>query len=711
MTLDSISVLPPHVLILLAIVLALTGVFVWQFVVPGVKFWFFLKRTNLKLQKIVDARSWVELDGVFNADTTLAHLWNEYQQTLHDQKQLNVQTGSLTIAARRATMQAEVFFGDTVVIDSRLRTEFFKHLPGILTGLGIIGTFLGLLIGLQAFQVSDNAAVVRKSLEVLLHGVFEAFIVSATAIALAMVITFIEKWLVASLYKKNEELCFLIDSMFEAGAGEEYLARLVKASEESADQSKILKDALVKELDAVLSRLTEQQISASASGNLQLGQHIVNSLTEGLKEPLDKIAGAVQASSRDQGDAVTKLLTDVLAGFSQRLQELFGGQINGINQLQQQTIDALQAAVTNLQQMASSVENAGQKTTDAMAEKLAEAVSSMEGRQSAMNERMTEFVEQIRNLVRESQSETNQKLQATLTEVGEAARVMVDSLKEQSAQASESHVQREQRASEQIEIAVTNLNNNIEALISTLGQKVEGVVGTLQSQSDAVAATQAEREHRMQEHADNTIDQLTQKLDALMIGVKSIAQEIRTSIEAMRTTTSDVVSRMNSGAETLYVAADEFKNAGQSVAGVLQQSTGVVDKLSQAAGAISSSTQALQGVVADYATTRETLNMMLEGLRSTVDNAKHEASITQDVLARIESATNALGGAQKEAEVYLQEVTNVLVESQRGFNENLKNALDRGYAEFYQRLSSATLLLRQAIEELALAVDNPTAKK
>lgn len=45
-----------------------------------------------------------------------------------------------------------------------------------------------------------------------------------------------------------------------------------------------------------------------------------------------------------------------------------------------------------------------------MAEKVPEAVSSMEGRQSAMNERMTEFVEQIRNLVRESQSETNRNV-------------------------------------------------------------------------------------------------------------------------------------------------------------------------------------------------------------------------------------------------------------------------------------------------------------
>jgi ABC-type transporter Mla subunit MlaD len=167
---------------------------------------------------------------------------------------------------------------------------------------------------------------------------------------------------------------------------------------------------------------------------------------------------------------------------------------------------------------------------------------------------------------------------------------------------------------------------------------------------------------------------------------------------------------MNSGAETLYVAANEFSKAGESVTGVLQQSSAVVDKLSQAAGAVTSSTQALQGIVADYATNRETLAMMLEGLRSTVENAKKEASITADVLARIESATKALGSAQHEAETYLQEVSKVLVESQSTFNENLQKALASGYTEFYDRLSKATGLLRQAIEELALAVENPGAQ-
>ena len=119
----------------------------------------------------------------------------------------------------------------------------------------------------------------------------------------------------------------------------------------------------------------------------------------------------------------------MLAGFSQRLEELFGGQITGINQLQQQTIQALQAAVTKLDQMASTVEAAGTKTSETMGQKLADAIGGMEARQNIMNERMTEFVEQIRNLVRDFRSETSQKLQTMLAEIGGAVRAQIPRLR------------------------------------------------------------------------------------------------------------------------------------------------------------------------------------------------------------------------------------------------------------------------------------------
>ena len=187
----------------------------------------------------------------------------------------------------------------------------------------------------------------------------------------------------------------------------------------------MLKDALVTDLDRILTGLTDRQIQAQAQGSQDLAKQFIQSLTVGLQGPLERIAETFQQTSQGNSQAVTGLLTDVLAGFSQRLEELFGGQITGINQLQQQTIQALQAAVTKLDQMASTVEAAGTRTSETMGQKLADAIGGMEARQNIMNERMTEFVEQMRNLIRDSQSETNQKLQATLKEIGEAVRAQI----------------------------------------------------------------------------------------------------------------------------------------------------------------------------------------------------------------------------------------------------------------------------------------------
>jgi predicted nucleic acid-binding Zn-ribbon protein len=101
---------------------------------------------------------------------------------------------------------------------------------------------------------------------------------------------------------------------------------------------------------------------------------------------------------------------------------------------------------------------------------------------------------------------------------------------------------------------------------------------------------------------------------------------------------------------------------------------------------------------------------MLADLRSTVENAKREANLTSDILTRIESASQKLGQAQKDAEDYLAGISKVLAEAHAEFATNLRNALDLGYKEFYERLSNATGLLRQAIEELASTVE-PTMRR
>ena len=73
-------------------------------------------------------------------NTAFAHHWNEFQETLHDQYQ-DVD-GERHVARTRATIPASHYFSSQSIVDTSLRTEYFKHLPGILTGLGIIGALL-----------------------------------------------------------------------------------------------------------------------------------------------------------------------------------------------------------------------------------------------------------------------------------------------------------------------------------------------------------------------------------------------------------------------------------------------------------------------------------------------------------------------------------------------------------------------------------------
>jgi hypothetical protein len=205
----------------------------------------------------------------------------------------------------------------------------------------------------------------------------------------------------------------------------------MRASEDSAAQSKILKDALVGKLERILTTLAERQIEAHGAGMRKFGDDISKEITGVLSGPLDALTVSARRNSEGNSEAVTRLLTDVLAGFSQRMEDLFGGQVADINKLQQQTIDSLGTAVGRLNHMVSTVEDAGTKSAEALNERLLSALNDMEAHEKAANERMAALMEQMRSTVDQTQSETNRKLRETLSQLGAAVDSQVAALREQ----------------------------------------------------------------------------------------------------------------------------------------------------------------------------------------------------------------------------------------------------------------------------------------
>jgi hypothetical protein len=695
--LEVLAATPTMTLFIGIVIMLLTAFFLAVFVTRAVAL-------TLKLIKVASILAGTKnpterlLKSAFSSDPTLSHLWREYADTLHHQQEFGG-SEKQPIDVLRSTVPASSVFTTEAIVDARLWTEFFKHVPGIFTGLGIIGTFSGLIRGLQAFQVSTDPNVVRGGLEGLMHHVAAAFVVSAIAIGLAMAATLIERLFVTILYKQIEVITASLDGFFTSGAGEEYLARLTRASEDSAAQSKILKDALVGDLERILTTLTERQIEAHSAGIKNLGEDLTRGIAGTLAGPLDALKQSAMRNSEGNSEAVTRLLTDVLAGFSQRLEDLFGGQIGGINKLQQQTIDALGSAVAKLNQMITAVEEAGTKSAGTLNERLLSALKDMESHQTAANERMSNFVDQLRGAVDQSQSETSRKLQETLAQLGSAVEAQIAVLREQGERSAVNQSERDGAVSARTD-----------DLLQRLGVRVDEVLGSIRTHQDRSTEAQVDREQRIAVLTTETVERLSKSSEALIGEVRVVATEIRTAIDAMRGATTTAIDKMNSGSETIFLAASEFKEAGQSVSGVFQQAEGLSHGLRQSAGSVAEASAALQSVISDHAGARDALARMMEEMRGIVESAKREAGVTSDVISRIEAASLGLGQAQKQAEDYLEQVSKILTDTHETYNASLSNALQTQYKEFYARLTEATGLLSGAIQELAVTVQ-PVVKR
>lgn len=754
-----------HIAIVAALLLIISIDFFARFVFPALRLASELDSAIVAMKGIRsrvdgDVVELGEIERKAMSGPALSHLWGEYAKTLHPQRE-DGEKGQSRIICWRATSMADTFFTEQAVVDTRLKTEYYKHLPGILTGLGIIGTFTGLIIGLGRFKMPEiigkdgkgsiDASQMMKPLDSLIESVGHAFYVSAAAIALAMLFTYIEKSLVAARYRQVELLRELVDSMFKGGAGEEYLERLVAAAETSATQAAHIKTVLVAELKEILTTLATQQIAAQAQHTGQMSADVGKAISESLRPPMDAISKAVEGVSANQGEAVNKMLTDVLATFSAQMRDMFGGQMQGMSDLLRETNESMRSTALQFEQLAANMGAAGTNTVDAMGEKLAKALDGMETRQQAMNTQMAAFVDQLRGTIGQSQSESSLKLQEVLTSVGDQVSAVVDELRRQSEAAAESQGQRQERFDSATGVAINamaeKLGNALDAMevrqqamnvqmsafveqlrvmagesqsessrklqetLASVGDQVAGVVAELRRQAEASAESQGQRQERFESATGAAIGSLSQQMERLLAQSVETNRSLQDTVAKLAAATDDAIAGMNSGAETLFVAASDFAKAGQGVSDTMKASTAAVEAIKGASGQLTLATDGARGLFADYGKTRDTFALMVTELKQTIDNAKREASMTSEIIGRIEAAAAQLGTAQKQSEEYLRGVSEVLVKAHDSFAENIERTLREGNRQFQGELSSAVQLLSGAIKNLGDVIDDFSPRK
>lgn len=611
-----------------------------------------------------------ELDQHFSL-MPFKHAWQMYRGTLH--QSVNADSGEETIIGYRATSSSEYFFSQSLVVDTPLRVEFFKHIPSIMTGIGIIGTFFGLLLGLSQFDPAGDPANIQNSLGLLLEGVRDAFLASFFAISAAMFVTWKEKSWLRTCYATLEELTTAIDGLFDsAELGEEYLEKLVQSAQDSATQTKQLKDSLVSDLKAMMENLTAAQqasqqdlarqlIESSIKNSSDMAAQIGQSITDSLQAPLEKIAGSVQQMTGDQGSAVQDLLTDVLTAFMNRLESTFGSQMTGMNDMMSQSVTAMREMQLGFNQL------------------IGDMRSNSEASSKALEQQML-------NMLTEIQQKQN--------EMGSTMNDMLDKVQQSVAQIGDTGAEAAQKMNLQIADMLSQINSSLGGMMTHIGEK--------QLEQDKLSA---ERQHALHQTTTQLMDDLTSQITRLLEESQTAIQSNRQNIDKLSQVSISSITGMNDGAEKMRLAAERFSTAGQSLSHITEGSSALLSQINTVSNSLTTTTTQLHTLVSDYQKSRDSVNQAIQVLEKLIDTARQEAGMSSQMLSDMQQMTQALQGVKQDMQQYLGEVNDVMAKGFDSFGSAVESTLNRSLVAFDNTLDLAVKRLSSGIEDLGGATE------
>lgn len=382
---------PTHSLVILGVLAALALSFVAMFVLPALGLNKKIKQATAATTATAGpAEELVErVTTVLADDASLAPLWREYLAHLRTGGAAS-EEGDAT-AETSSAVSARAVFDVTTVTYSRLRLDLFRNLPGIFTGIGIIGTFGGLIIGLRTFRISQDPQVVQKSLELLMGGVWEAFLVSAVAITLAITVTLIEKIMMSLVVRRLDTFATALDNAHPPrpqAEDENWMPRLLAALT-SLGRATPPMLATAPIAAAVTTMPIAPMVPMMSAAAPLAATYTPAEATRAPPEP----SGALQSIGEHTRDALS-----AMSELARSLPAALADHAKGTSQTQQQSVQAMKLLSVRLEGVASGIETSGRKTLETVAARMMQSESSMVARHHAVAEHLGELVQRIEAL-------------------------------------------------------------------------------------------------------------------------------------------------------------------------------------------------------------------------------------------------------------------------------------------------------------------------
>ncbi|WP_394151540.1 hypothetical protein [Vibrio maritimus] len=306
--------------------------------------------------------------------------------------------------ALRNTLQVGTVFNMESIVEPFINVRQFTAIPNILTGAGLLFTFVGLMIGIGEASVglsSSDIDAAKESLNPLLSGASIAFTTSVVGLICSMLFSWFEKARFHAVEKSVKDFSDYLSSHIEFMDSDKLASLQLEATEAQTkalagfqlDQQRITDETIRR-----VSREFRETLLESAGKEIDQMGDVLSQMSENLRQNIDSLTEAQQKTL----SATTSLSASLETSVNQLVVKL--------NSAVGDMAEREQAIITN-------VENTVQSMTDSLRQQMSEMTNTY---QVTMNQISTEFSkipQQVSALAQQNMRESLEQYHALTDEL------------------------------------------------------------------------------------------------------------------------------------------------------------------------------------------------------------------------------------------------------------------------------------------------------
>lgn len=274
------------------------------------------------------ASEFEEFDAAMNAHDFLSHPWAEFRETL-----ILPRPGDRQVV--RNVIDASTFFNVATIVESRVNLRFYREVPNYLPGMGILGTFTGLTIGIYRAKSEFGGGPDTDPLDALndlLAGASLAFLTSIAGLLGSIAYSMIEKRRVHHLQVTIDNWCDALDARLERVTLETLSAEhLVQAKLQTLQLERFNTDLAIS-----ISSALDEKLAGRFAPLMERTLGAIDELRRERREGDNQLTSQLVPILRESVDAIRDLRTDrrdndklMLEGLLQEFKEILTASTSG----------------------------------------------------------------------------------------------------------------------------------------------------------------------------------------------------------------------------------------------------------------------------------------------------------------------------------------------------------------------------------------------